>query len=512
MQRLNAQFVRTLQPGAKSLLELPERVIQFGEGNFLRGFTDWMLHELNKQGLFNGRVVLVQPRGHFVSPKAEGLAEQINDQDGLYTVLLRGLEHGEDRVKKDIIMSVSRCLNPYTDWQEVLKCAENQEIKFVVSNTTEAGIVYDEQDSLAKYPPTSFPGKLTAFLYHRFSYFVGDYTKGLVILPCELIEQNGENLKKIVLQLASEGGLPAEFITWLNEANDFLNTLVDRVVTGYPKDEIDDLAAELGYEDRLVVAGELFHLWAIEGHKGIEQRLPFTQVGLNVIWTDDLTPYRTQKVRILNGAHTASCAVAFLYGLDTVGEMMNDQVLGQFVRETIYDEIIPSITETDQETLNKFADAVVERFRNPYIRHYLTSIMLNSTSKFKIRNLPSIQGYYQTYGVYPEKLTFALASLLSLYRNGKLEGVSLQLSRAKGNFVLNDNLQALTFLSEIWNQFTETEDSALVLARNILANDQLWGQDLNCWPGFAEGVGRYLYHIASEGLESAIALTLNKKK
>lgn len=501
MKRLNRQLLEELQSDAKNLTLLSEKVIQFGEGNFLRAFVDWMFHQLNKNSLFNGRVVLVQPI-------AEGLADIINEQDGLYTLFLRGLRNGEPVVESDIITSVSRCLNPYSNWTAVLQCAENPELEFVVSNTTEAGIVYNKEDSLAQQPPTSFPGKLATFLYHRFQHFDGDKTKGMVIIPCELIDRNGDNLKKVILQLANDWGLPNEFITWVSEHNYFLNTLVDRVVTGYPKDEIDQLTAELGYEDKLVDTGELFHLWVIEGPKELEKRLPFKDIGLNVIWTDDLTPYRTRKVRILNGAHTAGVPAAFLYGLDTVGEMMDHPVVGKFVRELIYDEIIPSIKGLGRQMLTEFADAVVERFRNPYIKHYLLNILLNSTSKFKTRNLPSLLEYYQQFGELPEKLVFALAALLSVYKEGRVEGAFMKAKREKGEFVMRDDLHALTFMAELWQKYDGTQTSAVNLAQQVLANQQLWGKDLNELPGLTEKVGEYLYRIDSDGIQKVLASTL----
>lgn len=247
--------------------DLPERVIQFGEGNFLRAFVDWMFDQMNKNNLFNGRIVVVQPI-------AQGLVDKLNEQDGLYTLLLRGLKDGKATELKEIISSVSRGINPYTEWDEYLACAENPNIEFVVSNTTEAGIAYDKNDSLENKPPVSYPGKLTAYLYHRFNHFNGDPSKGMVIIPCELIDRNGDNLKKIILQLADDWNLSETFKSWIMEHNTFLNTLVDRVVTGYPKDEINAILENLGYNDNLVDTGELFHLWVIEGPKELSERLP----------------------------------------------------------------------------------------------------------------------------------------------------------------------------------------------------------------------------------------------
>ncbi|WP_371374652.1 tagaturonate reductase [Sporomusa aerivorans] len=475
---------------------LPERVIQFGEGNFLRAFADWMLHEMNKQGLFNGRAVLVQPI-------AEGLSRQINDQDGLYTLLLRGLSNGQPYEEKDIITSVSRCLNPYSQWREFIECAENPSIEFVISNTTEAGIAYDPTDKPDNTPPVSFPGKLTVYLYHRYRHFRGDAARGMVILPCELIDRNGDNLKKVVLQLAGDWQLPAGFRDWVQKHNYFLNTLVDRVVTGYPRDEVKELEAKLGYQDSLLDAGELFHLWVIEGPKHLAERLPFTKAGLNVIWTEDMTPYRTRKVRILNGAHTSSVPAAFLYGLDTVGEMMEHGVMGQYVRQVIFDEIVPSI-DLDKAMLTDFAASVMDRFRNPFIKHYLLSILLNSSSKFKARVLPSILEYHTKHGKLPDKLTFSLAALIAVYKDGRVEGSGMQARREQGGFIMKDDMPVLEFFADVWRGFDGSPAAARSVAQAVLGNTALWGQDLTQIAGLVEKTGEYLYSIAANGMQATV--------
>lgn len=502
MVKLNKELLKSDFKFPKDLMvqpfpdDLPERVIQFGEGNFLRAFVDWMFHQMNKQNLFNGRVAVVQPI-------AQGLVDRLNEQDGLYTLILRGLKDGKPTELKEIISSISRGINPYTQWDEYLKCAENPNIEFVISNTTEAGISYDKNDSLDKKPPISYPGKLTAYLYHRFNHFKGDQTKGMVIIPCELIDRNGDNLKKIILQLSDDWSLPEEFKKWIKDNNIFLNTLVDRVVTGYPKDEIEDILNYLGYEDGLVDTGELFHLWVIEGPKELSERLPFTKAGLNVLWTDDMAPYRTRKVRILNGAHTSSVPAAFLYGLETVGEMMDHEVLGKFARQVIYDEIIPSIN-LDKNMLTEFADSVVERFQNPYIQHYLISILLNSSSKFKTRVLPSIIEYQQLYSKLPEKLTFSLAALISVYKDGKVEGSEMKARRNKGEFIMKDDLWALEFFEKTWSEFDGSKEAAKKVAETVLANSKMWDQDLNNIDGLTDKVADYLYQITSDGIKATV--------
>lgn len=488
MNKLNSR----LYPAAA----LPERVIQFGEGNFLRAFADWMLHQMNKQALFNGRAVLVQPI-------AEGLAKQINEQDGLYTLFLRGLKEGRPYEEQEIISAVSRCINPYAQWNECIACAENPEIEFVISNTTEAGIAYDPADKLENQPPVSFPGKLAAYLYHRFRYFNGDSGKGLVILPCELIDRNGDNLKKVVLQLADAWQLPAAFTLWVEQHNYFLNTLVDRVVTGYPRDEIKELELRLGYQDDILDTGELFHLWVIEGPGHLAERLPFAEAGLNVIWTDDMSPYRTRKVRILNGAHTSSVPAAFLYGLDTVGEMMEHEVMGRYVQQIIFDEIVPSI-QLDKAMLTDFALSVMDRFRNPFIKHYLLSILLNSASKFKARVLPSILDYYACHGKLPEKLTFSLAALIAVYKDGKVEGAAMQACRAQGAFVMKDDVPVLEFFAEVWKGFDGSPEAACQVAARVLANTGLWGRDLTQVEGLTAKTGGFLHTITAHGMKAAV--------
>lgn len=481
---------------------LPERVIQFGEGNFLRAFVDWMFHRMNKKGLFNGRVVVVQPI-------PDGLASRINDQDGLYTLILRGIVEGRVLEEKEIITSISRGINPYANWEALLRCAENPDIEFAVSNTTEAGIAYDPGDRLEDRPPASFPGKLTAYLYHRFKNFHGDPAKSMVIIPCELIDRNGDNLKRIVLRLADDWSLPQEFKGWVQNYNHFLNTLVDRVVPGYPRDEINEITNCLGYQDQLLDAGELFHLWVIEGPRELSDRLPFTRAGLNVIWTNDLSPYRTRKVRILNGAHTAAVPAAFLHGLDTVGEMVGHQVMGRFTQEIIFNEIIPSI-DLDKAMLSDFAESVLERFANPYIKHYLTSILLNSTSKYKTRVLPSLLAFIDKTGRIPERLSFSLAALIALYR-GTVEGPVMRSRREKGEFIMRDDLDALEFFQDVWAGYDGSRGSLLKLTVKVLGNTAMWGQDLNQVRGLTEKIADYLHGIVALGIKETVARILDTK-
>ncbi|HED23823.1 MAG TPA: tagaturonate reductase [Firmicutes bacterium] len=469
--------------------DLPERVVQFGEGNFLRAFVDWMFQQLIVRGLFDGKVVIVQPL-------PQGMVEELNRQEGLYTLLLRGYKNEEAISHREIIASVSRGLNAYTNWRDVLRLAENPALRFVVSNTTEAGIAYDPRDSRDFEPPVSFPGKLALFLYRRYRFFSGDPGKGLVIIPCELIEQNGAVLKEIILRLAREWRLDPGFSAWLEQANIFVSTLVDRVVTGYPAAEIPSLTAELGYEDRLITAAESYHLWVIEGPPLILQSLPFTEAGLRVIVTDDLAPYRTRKVRILNGAHTTAVPVAFLYGLDTVRQMVEDPLCGRFAREAVFEEIIPSLDDPAGQSLAAYGEEVFARFCNPLIRHNLKDILLNSTAKFKTRVLPSLLAYREKKGCIPERITFSFAALLTLYRRDWPE--------QRCSFQIKDDPAVLSFLAEAWQKWDGSPASAAAVTGMVLNSKELWGGNLQPVQGLQDKVADWLWSINSQGLPAAL--------
>jgi len=478
---------------------LPERVLQFGEGNFLRAFVDWMLERMNARGLFTGRAVLVQPIQN-------GMAEAINAQNGLYTVLLRGIEGGKVRELRQIVSSVSRCIDPHTDFDAFLDCATNPELRFVVSNTTEAGIRTDPDDALDARPSRSFPGKLTQLLYARFRCFGADPARGLVMLPCELIEMNGAALERAVHETAARWQLPADFSSWLREACIFTNTLVDRIVTGYPKDEASALAEKLGYEDQLLVAGEIFHFWVIESPRALETELPLGQAGLNVVWTNDIRPYRERKVRILNGAHTLLAMAAFLAGKDTVRECMQDPLVRRFVEGAILEEILPTL-KLPRPELVEFANAVLERFDNPFIFHYLSSIALNSASKYKARILGTVIDYARERGTLPPRLSFGLAALIAFYRGQSLEGSALIGERAGVSYRIQDEPFVLEFFQKLWAEAParHSSESCVALAARVLAERKLWGEDLNLGlPGFAGRVGEQLFWIQSEGARAAL--------
>jgi tagaturonate reductase len=473
---------------------LPERVLQFGEGNFLRAFVDWMLERMNAQGLFGGLAVLVQPI-------ASGMSAAINRQDGLYTVILRGLAGGQTTDTREIVGSVSRCIDPYADCDAFLRCAENPELRFIVSNTTEAGIRTDPEDRLDARPARSFPGKLTQLLYARFRHFNGAPERGLVLLPCELIERNGAALERAVLDTAAAWQLEPAFTAWLTQACVFTSTLVDRIVTGYPKDEVEPLTRELGYRDSLLVAGELFHSWVIESPRPLEQELPLNRAGLNVIWTNDLAPYRERKVRVLNGAHTMLVLAAYLAGKDTVRECMQDPLLRRYVERGIHDEILPTL-QLPKDDRESFADSVVERFDNPFIRHYLISIALNSVSKYKARILGTVFDYTRLRGEPPPLLSFALAALIAFYRGREIEDGALIGTRNGVPYRIQDDPGVLAFFRQAWAEADVPITPAFCsgLVAQVLGQSDFWGQDLRgALPGLEQRVARELHAICTDG-------------
>jgi tagaturonate reductase len=474
---------------------LPEKVVQFGEGNFLRAFVDWMISRMNTRGLFNGSVVVVQPI-------PQGMVDALNDQDGLYTVLLRGIRDGKPIEEKEVVTSVSRGLNPYTDFAGFLRCAEDPGLRFIVSNTTEAGIAFRDKDRPTDAPPASFPGKLTVFLHHRFRQFSGAADKGCVMLPCELIERNGDTLKKTILQTARNWRLETAFLDWLEHHNEFTNTLVDRIVTGYPRDEIVALTASLGYHDDLLDAGEIFHSWVIESRWNLAGDLPLTEAGLDVVWTTNMTPYRDRKVRILNGAHTMLALAAYLAGKRTVGECMADVLLRGYVEKALAEEIIPTL-DLPKEGLLRFAAAVMERFANPHIKHYLLSIALNSTSKYRARVLPSVVGFQERTGMLPHRLCFGLAALIAFYRGKTFRDGALIGERHGEEYQIVDDRPVLDVFADLWRAYTSSAD-VRTLVTKVLANTSIWGQDLNVLPGMTDAIATYLTAILEKGVAAAL--------
>ncbi len=415
-----------------------ERFIQFGEGGFLRGFADWMIHKMNEKTDFEGNVVVVQPI-------ERGMCDMLTAQNCNYTHIIRG----EEGVETSVIDVISRCINPYTDFESYLALAAQPELRYVISNTTEAGITFSATDKYEDAPPASFPAKVTRLLHRRFELGLD----GFVFLPCELIDRNGDNLRKTVLQYAELWGLGDEFAAWVNEKNVFCNTLVDRINTGYPKGE----ELNLGYEDKMVNTSEFFHLWVIETEYPLEDDLPFSAADLNVIVTKDaLERYRTRKVRILNGAHTSMVPYALLSGLTTVKSCMDDKKMRDYLHACLFEEIIPSL-DMSKEELTAYAESVLVRFANPYIKHYLSAISLNSVSKFRVRVLPSILSYIKKYDAMPKRLLFSFAKLIEFYKKGTPDDVPEVMAYMKKASIAE-----------------------------ILANKELWGEDLSALTGEVE--------------------------
>lgn len=436
-----------------------ETVIQFGEGNFLRGFFDYFLDTMNKNGLYDGKAVVIQPR-------AGGKCQLLNDQDCKYNLYLRGFENGKTKEEHHFIEAVSRGLDPYKNFEDYISLADNPDFRFIVSNTTEAGIAFDDTCSFEDKPCKSFPGKLTQLLYRRYK----NGLNGFIFLPCELIDSNGDELKNCVLQYARLWALEESFSQWIENENHFANTLVDRIVTGYPTDETKDKHPD----DNFLDTAELFHLWVIEGD--FEDELPLKKAGFNVVWTTDVKPYKRIKVRILNGAHTSLVAGALLSGIETVGQAMNDEVTFAFLDKCMTEEILPTIGENEESV--SFARHVFDRFRNPFIQHKWRSIALNSVSKFSVRVLPTLSEYKIKNGVYPKGLSLSLANLLYFYKNGTPDDSPDIIASIKNNSLAD-----------------------------ILKNTSLWQADLS---DMTEIISEYYNKIDSLGAKEAMKWILSE--
>ena len=459
----------------------PLKVVQFGEGNFLRAFADYFIDILNEKTDFNGSIAIVKPISY-------GSLKAFEGQNCLYTVILRGKEDGKTVNDHRIITSVDRAVDGSERWEPLEELALCPTVRYVISNTTEAGIVLDESDKIDGIPNT-YPGKLTKFLYHRFLAFSGAKDKGLVILPVELIEDNGSKLKTCVLRLAELWNLPEEFAVWIKNCCVFCSTLVDRIVTGFPKAEAETLWETLGYQDNLLDVGEPFGLWVIESDVDLSEELPFAKAGLPVIFTDNQKPYRERKVRILNGAHTASVLGAWLYGIDIVRDMMNDTFTGAFVRNAVMEEIVPQVP-LKEEDAKAFAEAVFERFENPFIDHKLLDISLNSASKWRARVLPSLKDFYAKNKVLPKFLTFSFAALLAFYTSDDLREDGLHTRRADGKeYTVRDDRGVLEFFAK--NSDLPAEEFVSLVA----CQTEFWGENLNEYQGFSEAVATYLQAI-----------------
>ena len=438
---------------------MKETVIQFGEGNFLRGFFDYFLHKMNEKGLYDGKAVVVQPI-------PMGRAAELNEQDCKYNLYLRGIRNGEIVKEHAFVESISRCVDPYKNFEDYMALADNPDFRFIVSNTTEAGIEFVDSCKFDDKPALSFPGKLTQLLYRRYK----NGFNGFIILSCELIDNNGSELKKCVLKYTELWNLEPEFVEWIETENYFVNTLVDRIVTGYPNDETKDMHPD----DKFLDTAEIFHLWVIEGD--FEDEFPLKKAGFNVVWTDDAKPYKKIKVIILNGAHTSLVAGALLSGIETVGEAMNDDVTYAFLNKCVKEEILPTIGENDESI--SFANSVFDRFKNPYIQHKWRSIALNSVSKFAVRDLPTLHEYKEKNGKAPKGLTLALANLIYFYKNDNPD----------------DNADVVA---------TMKNDSIA----DILANESLWASDLS---DLTEMVTEYYNKIDTIGAKETMKWILSE--
>ena len=494
METLNYQVLEKSGYDGYILKNAPEKVLQFGEGNFLRAFVDYWFDLANEKADWNGKCVLVQP----IAP---GLAKMINEQEGLYTLYLLGSENGQKVDDKRVISSVSRCLNPYekADYEKMMDVAASDDLEIIVSNTTEAGIVYDPACQQNDCPPSSFPAKLTQVLYHR--YKAGK--KGIIMLACELIDNNGKELLKCVNQYIDQWGLEDGFKKYVNEDCTFCGSLVDRIVPGRIRDpkEVAELEEKHGYADPLLDVGEVFGVWVIEGDTKLNDILPFRKAGLedHVFVTPDMSPYKKRKVRILNGAHTGFVLGAYLAGFDIVRDCMHDETILGYMNKMLLQEVVP-ILPLDQDDCKKFAAAVEDRFNNPFVNHELMSISLNSTSKWRARNMPSFLEYIKKNGKLPTCLTMSFAAYIAFYSNNiqELNDKGLVCKRAKGNeYTISDDRYVLEFYN------AHKDDDIPTLVHAVMTNEQMWGQDLTKVAGFEEATVKNLTLIREQGAMAA---------
>ena len=475
MKPLNKQFA------PKSVM--PEKVIQFGEGNFLRAFVDWIIWNMDQKTDFNGSVVVVQPI-------EKGMADMLNGQDCLYHVNLQGRENGKPVNTLERIDVISRALNPYTQHAAFMALADQPEIRFVISNTTEAGITFDPACKLDDAPASSYPGKLVQLLYRRFLTFNGDPTKGLIIFPCELIFLNGHVLKDCIEKYIDLWNLGTDFKKWFEEACGVYATLVDRIVPGFPRNEIAQIQEKICYRDDLVVQAENFHLWVIEAPRDVAKEFPADKAGLHVLFVPTEEPYHKRKVTLLNGPHTVLSPVAFLSGINIVREACQHEVIGKYIHKVQFDELMQTL-DLPMEELEKFATDVLERFDNPYVDHQVTSIMLNSFPKFQTRDLPGLKIYLQRKGELPKGLVFGLAAIIMYYKGGK---------RADGTEIVpNDDPKIMSLLNGLW----ATGNTQMVTV-GVLGAEFIWQEDLNKIPGLADLVRQYLDLIQHLGMLEAV--------
>jgi tagaturonate reductase len=482
----------------ESLFELPEKVLQFGTGVLLRGLPDYFIDKANRQGLFNGRIVVVKST-------SQGDASAFDRQDGLYTLCVRGLENGEKKSENIINASISRVLNAQEEWEQILECAHNSHMQLIISNTTEVGIQL-VNDDIRRHPPVSFPGKLLAFLYERFKAFNGSDHSGMVIVPTELIPDNGKKLESIVMELAHLNGLEDAFIEWIENHNRFCSSLVDRIVPGKPEAEV--LAAieeELGYSDSLLTMCEVYRLWAIEGDDHVKNILSFAAADAGVIIQPDIDSYRELKLRLLNGTHTLSCGVAYLSGCNTVKQAMDNETTGSFMANLMQYEIAPSIPyPVDLATAQSFGAKVLDRFRNPFIRHYWTSISANYSSKMKLRCLPLLMKHYEKNENPPELFALGFAAYLYFMKAVIKNGEQYYGEFNGQSYLIQDELAEV-----FYKRWTTLTPAAVV--QEVLRDYGFWEEDLHSLPGFRQAVTDKLVLMMNNGMKETIE-TVHLKK
>lgn len=489
----------TVELPSAALLHLPEKVLQFGTGVLLRGLPDYLIDKANRQGIFNGRVVVVKSTDG-------GDIDAFDRQDNLYTLCIRGVDDGQTIEENVVCSAISRVLSAKSQWAEVLQCAANPDLQVVISNTTEVGIQLVPDEILRRGAPTSFPGKLLAFLYARFQAFDGDKSKGLVIVPTELIADNGTKLEGILLELAHRNGLDGEFLDWLESANTCCNSLVDRIVPGRPDVQtLGSLSEQLGYEDELLTMSESYCLWAIEGDARVKEILSFEQVDKGVIIQPDINQFRELKLRLLNGTHTLSCGLAYLAGFNTVREAMDDEVLAAYIHNLMLADILPGIPyAVDEKIGQRFGLQVLDRFRNPYVEHRWLSITLNYTMKMQMRNVATLLHSYQRLGAVPHYMALGFAAYL-LFMRGVQEQEGTWYGEANGQtYPIQDDKAG--YFADLWARLAPAE-----LTTTALQNQSLWGHDLSKLPGFAKRVGEYLEQMLDGGVFATVAAQLNKK-
>ena len=468
--------------------QYPECIIQFGEGNFLRAFVDWIVWNMNEKADFNASVVVVQPI-------AQGMVDMLNKQDCLYHVNLQGLDQGVAVDSLTMIDVISRALNPYTENEAFMKLAEQPEMRFIISNTTEAGIAFDPSCKLTDVPASSYPGKLTQLLYHRFKTFHGDKTKGFIIFPCELIFLNGHKLKETIFQYIELWNLEEAFKAWFEEACGVYATLVDRIVPGFPRKDILTIQEKLQYNDNLVVQAEIFHLWVIEAPKEVAEEFPADKAGLNVLFVPSEEPYHERKVTLLNGPHTVLSPVAYLSGLNIVREACQHEVIGKYIDKVMFGELLETLNLPKDELI-QFGKDVLERFNNPFVDHQVTSIMLNSFPKYQTRDLPGLKTYFDRKGVLPSGLVLGLAAIITYYKGGK---------RGDDEIKIQDDVKITNLLTDLW-----ATGCTKKVAEGVLNAEFIWGENLNLIPGLTEKIVYYLNSIQEKGMIHVVKEVVNE--